>query len=197
VTAGIANGVALDDCQKQQITFLLERGAATIPHSGISLLVHFLNTRNLLNRWGASPAVCAAGLYHSIYGTEGFGTGMAAWDERPVIRRLVGKEAERLVFLFCRSSRAHFMASLDGPVPGIRCRLTGRCYRTSTDEITGLVSISAANAIDQFSRVDPDRRCAMGAFLTRSAPFLSPAARKDAAAVASYGPRRTRRRPRQ
>jgi uncharacterized protein DUF6817 len=165
--------------QRRQVTFLLERGTAAISHSGTTLLVHLVNTRNLLNRWGARPALCDAGLYHSVYGTGEFGTGIAQWDERSMIRRLIGREAERLVFLFCRLSRKHFTAGLGESHRSVQCRLTGRRYRTSQDDIASLACISAANVIDLFPRMSKKTKLAIGKFLALCRPYVPPAARGD------------------
>uniref|UniRef100_A0A7S3P5P6 DUF6817 domain-containing protein n=1 Tax=Amphora coffeiformis TaxID=265554 RepID=A0A7S3P5P6_9STRA len=46
-----------------------------------------------------------AGLFHSIYGTEGFQGFALPLSERPVIQALIGKEAEYMAFLFCMVDR--------------------------------------------------------------------------------------------
>lgn len=176
---------ALNERQRRQVTFLLERGTAAIPHSGTSLLMHLMNTRNLLNRWAASLATCDAGLYHSVYGTGGFERGIVGWHERSVIRRLIGKEGERLVFLFCRSSREKLVPGLGEARLSVVCRLTGRRYRASNDTITGLVCISAANVVELFPRMSEEKKPAMSEFLARCAPFVPPAARDDILALGS------------
>ena len=46
-----------------------------------------------------------AGLFHSIYGTEGFQGFALPLSERPVIQELIGEKAEYLAFLFCMVDR--------------------------------------------------------------------------------------------
>ena len=45
--------------------------------------------------------MCDAGLFHSIYGTEGFQGFTLPFDRRDDIRALIGDRAERLVWVFC------------------------------------------------------------------------------------------------
>jgi hypothetical protein len=59
-------------------------------------------------------ALCDAGLFHSIYGTEGFAGYALPWTERPAVRALVGPRAERLAWLFCAMDRASFDATVLG-----------------------------------------------------------------------------------
>jgi len=56
--------------QKARLTvtgcrFLREVNTQEIPHTERALLDHLLGTRQLLVEWGARPAVCDAGLFHS------------------------------------------------------------------------------------------------------------------------------------
>jgi hypothetical protein len=44
--------------------------ADQIEHSGGSLLAHLAGTAALLESWGAPAALCRAGQFHSLYGTE-------------------------------------------------------------------------------------------------------------------------------
>lgn len=59
----------------------------------------------MLRRWEAAEYLCNAGLFHSIYGTEGFQGYKLPLTRRPAIRSLIGMKAERLVWIFCMVDR--------------------------------------------------------------------------------------------
>jgi hypothetical protein len=50
----------------------------------------------VLRGWKQDVELADAGLFHSIYGTEGFAGFALPFTERPTIRALVGQRAERL-----------------------------------------------------------------------------------------------------
>lgn len=97
--------------------FLLERaGADKVRHSGRSLYKHLVGTHDLLETWGNSEPVCAAGLFHSIYGTRAFRYRTWPIADRMTIQKLIGPEAERLAFVFCIADRPRVLfETRDGP----------------------------------------------------------------------------------
>lgn len=56
----------------------------------------------------AEPHVLAAGLFHSIYGTEGFQGRVVSLSDRPSVQRLIGPSAEQLAFANCVMDRRSF-----------------------------------------------------------------------------------------
>ena len=65
----------------------------------------------MLNGWSAPPHLLHAGLYHSVYGTEGFDPGkeMAIpFSSRDKVQQIIGTPAEALVFAFCVVDRHSF-----------------------------------------------------------------------------------------
>jgi hypothetical protein len=56
--------------------------------------------------WGAPEYLTNAGLFHSIYGTEGFQGFSLPLSERPAIQKLIGTRAEKLCFIFCMVDRS-------------------------------------------------------------------------------------------
>lgn len=155
------------------------------PHSGRTLIDHLLGTYRLLESWGALPAVCRAGLFHSIYGTNIFAFKSASFDDRPTIRDAIGDQAERLAFLFCVSERpVAFLKAvlernyvLEDRVHGVRLAVT-------PSEIGALIEIEVANFLEQPE--DPeDIRLIYETVLAveRAGPIISDAAR---AALAAY-----------
>jgi hypothetical protein len=84
-----------------RVQFLRDVNVDAREHSGRGLLDHLLGTRQLLLKWGARPALCGAGLFHSIHGTEGYQEATVPLSMRARVRELIGNEAESLVWLFC------------------------------------------------------------------------------------------------
>ena len=124
------------DAHKQ---FLLgPAGADKIRHSGRSLYEHLVGTHDLLQAWGNAEPVCAAGLFHSIYGTKHFKHRTWPITDRETIRGLIGRDAEVLAHVFCTVDRPRiFLSEPEGPFWKI---------------LRDLREIEAANLIEQGSR---------------------------------------------
>ena len=120
-----------------QIEFLIRAGAQESPHAhGRTLFEHFLGTRSLLERWGASKDVCAAGLFHAVYGTDRYKLKLLDTKERAAVREVIGEHAERLVFRFSNLHRPRELhAAVSDPSAG--------------QELMELVEIECANVVDQ------------------------------------------------
>ncbi|MGX1095946.1 hypothetical protein RKD47_006712 [Streptomyces albogriseolus] len=116
---------------------LLEQlGALEVPHAGYlaecssqrptarSLSDHLVGTYTVLQGWGCHPEVCAAGLFHGLYGPAGTGTALLGMEDRHTLREAIGTRAEELVHLYAVLDRGS-----DRPSDGdrIRARLHGRC----------------------------------------------------------------------
>src|SRR5262245_18723471 len=131
----------------QDLDLLLEHyGTATAPHIGGSLRDHLIGTFELLKSWGNDEAVCLAGLFHSIYGTEIYTRESAPLGERDAIRRAIGDRAEELAYLFCVCDRDHLMSNVHQAEPfTIRDRLNNRELSLDRDLLAALLEISLAN----------------------------------------------------
>jgi hypothetical protein len=66
---------------------------------------HLKGVQSVLRNWKASSDLCNAGLFHSIYGTEGFQGFKLPLDKRSAVRQLIGEKAERLAWIFCMVDR--------------------------------------------------------------------------------------------
>lgn len=55
-----------------RIRFLRLHVTGTMQHSGNNPLEHLLGTYTILRGWNAREALCDAGLFHSLYGTESY-----------------------------------------------------------------------------------------------------------------------------
>lgn len=82
-----------------EVEFLLEH-TDRIPHSGGTFFEHLYNTMLILEVKKKSKDVCAAGMFHAIYGTEFFNYKNPEIS-REKIKELIGEYAESLVFEFC------------------------------------------------------------------------------------------------
>lgn len=83
-------------------------GAGEFAHLNGSLATHLRGTEDLLMQWGARPALCAAGLYHAVYGTDGYEQAVVTLALRPRIAALIGEEAEALAYLYGAAHRKAF-----------------------------------------------------------------------------------------
>lgn len=127
--------------QQSQRQFLLGK-VNTIKHSGGTLYMHLQGTHDLLRAWGNDDDVCAAGFFHSIYGTNKFRTKAWPITDRETIRDLIGERAERLVYAFCTIDRPAAFFDFGHRV----------ISNLPTDVFRDLLEIEAANLLEQGSR---------------------------------------------
>ena len=86
--------------------FIKETIPEALQHTGMAAFdEHLKGVQAVLRNWGAEQYVSDAGLFHSIYGTQGFQGFKLSFSKRPAIRRLIGPKAERLVWIFCMADR--------------------------------------------------------------------------------------------
>ena len=82
--------------------FLGESIPEALAHTGAAAFDdHLKGVQSVLRSWGSDEDVATAGLFHSIYGTEGFQGYKLPFSKRPDIRKLIGTRAERLAWIFC------------------------------------------------------------------------------------------------
>lgn len=182
---------------ERKVQFLVSSGVATIDHSHNNLLCHLLGTCKLLTSWGARPAVCDAGLFHSIYGTESFGLSAIPIEYRQSVQAVIGIEAETLVYLFGTKQGETFFdqaiseadlykspygandqSVIHGQVFLVKHRLTGEDMSISREQLLDLVNISIANALEQAPRLPYEYQEETRAFFRRLRPLaLLPAQR--------------------
>lgn len=122
--------------------------AHRVPHSARSLLEHLVGTHDILHSWNCAVPVCRAGMFHSIYGTNAFGFQRLDMQDRDLVIRMVGEEAEHLIYLFCVSDRLDaFFEAID--VRMLRHRYTGAMLPVDEATARRLVAIECANLIEQ------------------------------------------------
>eukprot|EP00980_Cylindrotheca_fusiformis_P017240 scaffold5322_cov88-Cylindrotheca_fusiformis.AAC.2 len=82
---------------------------AVLDHTGSAAFdEHLKGVQAVLRYWNSPNHLTKAGLFHSIYGTEGFQGFALPLSERSTIQKLIGKDAERLCFWFCMVDRSTF-----------------------------------------------------------------------------------------
>ncbi len=170
------------------VRFIVERGAAGPVHnSHITLLEHVLGTYRVLDRWGFDDDVMAAGLFHSVYGTQNFPIALATYDEREAVRAVAGVGGERLAYLFCIKESASLFELAESvarrralhtsaqPAPALRDWRGGQTHVVTEREIVALLNLVAANAVEQVPRDDATFRRDLPGLL-RASSLLAPQA---------------------
>ena len=94
----IDGNIEVSQTEQLAIDFLkdITRG---VSHSGITFFQHCCNVYKILKLQHQPEHICMAGLFHSVYGTEFFNG--IKFDDRGMIKAIIGERAEELVFRFC------------------------------------------------------------------------------------------------
>ena len=90
-----------EESDKRLHSFLASSLPEALEHTGTaSFDKHLQGVQAVLRHWGADDDVARAGLFHSIYGTEGYQGFKLPFTKRKEIRALIGERSERLVWMF-------------------------------------------------------------------------------------------------
>jgi hypothetical protein len=143
----------LDEQLENRLRFLREANTEGMPHSDHGLLAHLLGTRQLLVEWEARPALCDAGLFHSVYGTDCYELKAVPLTMRNGVQQLIGEEAESLVWLFCTMRRETLFQN-PGPKGELRVqhRLTDEWLPLTKIQYEDLLTMTIANTLEAFPR---------------------------------------------
>jgi hypothetical protein len=138
---------------EKRLQFLRQANTEGMPHSDRGLLDHLLGTRQLLVEWQARPALCDAGLFHSVYGTEYYEQQALPLTMRNEVQQLIGDEAESLAWLFCMIRRESL---LENPGPDgeyrVQHRLTDEWLPLTKIQFQDLLTLTIANTLEPFPR---------------------------------------------
>ena len=96
----------MTDLTSTKIEYLQSLGSMEVTHSGDTLYDHLLGVKKKLIDMGAPEYLQDAGLFHSVYGTASFKH--QSTDDRDQVRKLIGTQAEEIVFMFCSLERPRF-----------------------------------------------------------------------------------------
>jgi len=161
-----------------KIAFLEQYGAGETAHSNADLLAHLKGVHDLLRTWGERDALCDAGLFHSVYGTDIFPTGTVPHEDRPAVQALIGEEAETIAYLFGTLTRGSiFDAAFDG-APFLLESRAGGTVAVTDQQYADLAAITVANWLEQRPRFPQAKRMSRAREFDAMREYLSPPARK-------------------
>jgi hypothetical protein len=143
----------MDDELEKRLQFLREANTEGMPHTDRRLLDHLLGTRQLLVEWEARPALCDAGLFHSVYGTDSYELKAVPLTMRNDVQQLIGDEAESLVWLFCIMNRETLFENLgrEGDFR-VQHRLTDEWLPLTEVQFQDLWTLTLANSLEAYPR---------------------------------------------
>jgi hypothetical protein len=123
-------------------------------HGVRTLMAHLEGTERLLRTWGARSSLCDAGLFHSVFGTESFKGELIPLHLRPEVQAIIGKEAERLVWLFGVLEKVSFYELLVSNTERIvRHRQSQVEIPITIEEFRDLCELTTANWLEQRPKV--------------------------------------------
>jgi len=161
---------------------LIELGAGEFEHVDGSLIAHLEGTRCLLKAWNASDVLQDAGLYHAAYGTSAFVQNLFELSQRDEVAKVIGSEAENIVYHYCACDRDVFFAQF-GQVnkPVFYDRISTGKTAISSELLQQLCELTAANE-SEIAINNPDFIAQNGTGLvdlfSRMQTFLSPSAQR-------------------
>ena len=144
---------SMDEQLESRLRFLRKANTEGMPHSDRGLLDHLLGTRQLLVEWEARPALCDAGLFHSVYGTQHYELKAVPLTMRNEVQQLIGDEAESLAWLFCMIRRETLFQNLgrEGEFK-VQHRLTDEWLPLTKIQFQDLLTLALANTLEAFPR---------------------------------------------
>ncbi|HEY8102571.1 MAG TPA: hypothetical protein VIF82_17665 [Burkholderiaceae bacterium] len=142
-------------------------GAGEFEHLNGSLAAHLRGTESLLREWGAREAVCIAGLYHAVYGTDGFNPSLVGIDMRQRIVSLLGQEAEQLAYLYGACNRRVYYPRISTESQlAFADRFTNTEYDISNEQLRDLCELILANELE-IAQGSAEFRAKHGALLSK------------------------------
>ena len=139
------------------VAFLESLGTAEIDHTGHDFLTHLIAVHDLLATHDAGEELAAAGLLHSIYGTEKFQDFSLPLSERAQVQDLIGERAERLAWLNCIMDRSTFDAAVSSALsgetnPAISDRDGNPPIELTVEELRDLATVHLFDWLEQVER---------------------------------------------
>jgi hypothetical protein len=154
-------------------------GAGEFEHLNGSLATHLRGTESLLRSWGASEALCRAGLYHAVYGTDGYNPSLTSLDGRAAIAELIGAEAEELAYLYGACNRKVFYPRIGTDAQlTFANRFTNSEYAITSDELSPTCELILANELEIASNSEEFKAkygVALSGLFERMSGLVSPA----------------------
>lgn len=133
----------------EQFEKLKALGAGDFQHLNGSLESHLKGTEAILESWGASDVLRLAGLFHAAYGTAGFDETMVSLAQRQEIARVIGEEAEALVYLYCSCDRDAVFAQFPSDEPiRFHDRFSGSTFELDSELCRLFCELTVANELE-------------------------------------------------
>ncbi|HAS6263471.1 TPA: hypothetical protein RQJ64_004703 [Vibrio vulnificus] len=128
---------------------LQELGAGDFQHLNGSLEAHLKGTEKILMSWGSCELLQIAGLFHAAYGTAGFDENMVSLSQRQEIARIIGRDEEALVYLYCSCDRDYVFPQF-GKVLEIQFkdRFTGSTFKLDNAIAKLFCELTVANELE-------------------------------------------------
>jgi len=147
----------MDEQLERRIAFLRAANIEGMKHSDRGLLDHLLGTFRLLEKWAARPALCDAGLFHSVYGTDAYQDATIPFSMLNPVTELIGPEAENIVWHFCVMRRETLKENVDRPLDDRRVqnRFTQEWLPLESELFSDLANLVIANALEVVFLVPP------------------------------------------
>jgi len=98
--------IKLSEHEKKCIEFIRPL-TSDLPHSGVTLFKHLLNTFYILKNMKVDSEVCIAGLFHSIFGTDYYQPNLPVDQEN--LKKLIGPRAFWIVNAMCKPNRTQYI----------------------------------------------------------------------------------------
>jgi hypothetical protein len=154
----------------ERLELLKSLGFGELEHdSHVPFLSHLIGTRRLLGSWGARDALCDAGLFHSVYGTEYFQPDRTPGRDEVVA--IIGADAERVAWLWCAIRRD----TIDPERRRVQLRHGESTEPLTESEVSDLATLWAADTVEQIERMTPEERAFSGGLDSVIAAALPPA----------------------
>jgi len=139
---------------KRLTQFLIQLGVENVSHTQKTYMAHLVNLYRLMEAHGADLELCAAGMFHSIYGTEVFQGFKLPVERRQEVRDLIGERAERLAYWNCFMDRSSLDRAVERGKPPyvIRHRETGETVELSERDFNDLCRVHLFDWLEQAPR---------------------------------------------
>jgi len=135
--------------------FLIELGAHEVRHTGSVFTSHLTGVYDYLKQWNCPEHVMVAGLFHSIYGSEAFTRFSVDLTRRDEVRKVIGDEAERLVYIFSAAGWPSFQAAvMTNNIRHLRDRFSNTPLVVTRPEFDNLLWVHLANVLEQEGRLE-------------------------------------------
>ena len=159
---------------------LAAMGAGEFAHVAGMLAPHLANTAALLREWGNRDALCAAGLYHAVYGTDGIRGALIPLERRAAIAVVIGAEAEAIVHVYAACDRDAFHPRIGTPrATRFVDRFMASEYPISVQALADFCELTLANELELARRsaaVLAKHRRELAQLADRMRPHVSEAA---------------------